>query len=147
MMNELSEKSVSLETPVSERERRYFSEEARKFILKEIEDGVYTFRAASRVYKVSEAAIYIWRRKYSLLYQKGIVKVIELESESVRRKALEKQLSETHKVAGEQAVELVFYKKLVTLISEHYDFDFKKNTSSMSLDGLEAILKNAKPKP
>jgi hypothetical protein len=82
-----------------------------------------------------------------LLYQKGIVKVIELESESVRRKALEKQLSETHKVAGEQAVELVFYKKLVTLISEHYDFDFKKNTSSMSLDGLEAILKNAKPKP
>lgn len=145
MLNEELKKSVSLETALPERERRYFSEEARKFILKEIEDGVYTFSAAARVYKVSETALYMWRRKYSLLYQKGIVKVIELESESTRRKALEKQLSEAHKVAGEQVVELAFYKKLVTLISERYDFDFKKNISSMSFDGLPAMLNSAKP--
>ena len=149
MLNEKDdglEKSVSQQNQSGGRERRYFSEEMRKFILKEIEDGIYGFREASRVYKVSETALYRWRRKYSLHYQKGIVKVVELESESIKRKALEKQLIETHQVAGEQAVELAFYKKLVALITAHYDFDFKKNTSSMSLDGIEAMLGSAKPK-
>ena len=98
------------------------------------------------MYQVSVVALYKWRQKYSLLYQKGIVKVVELESESVKRKAIEQQLGQTHKVVGEQTVELAFYKKLIDLISNHYDFDFKKNISTMSLDGIESKLRHGKPK-
>lgn len=138
------EKTVSQEIVVKARERRYFSEAMRKFILQEIEEGIYSFAEASRVYQVSEVSLYKWRLKYSLAYQKGIVKVVELESESVKRKDLERQLSQVHQLMGEQSVELAFYKKLVELISAHYNFDFKKNISGQSLDGIETMLGSAK---
>ena len=82
------------------RERRYFSETMGKFILKEIEEGIYSSAEASRVYKVSKVSLYKWRLRYSLDYPKGIVKVVELESESVKRKDLERQLSQVHQLTG-----------------------------------------------
>lgn len=146
MSRELLEKSVSHKVSSQGREKRYFSESARKFILKEIEDGIYGFSEAARVYEVSATSIFRWRRKYSLTHEKGIVKVVELASESEKRKVLEKQLTDAHKVMGEQTVELAFYKKLVEHLSSHYEFDFKKNINTMSFDGIESILRSGKLK-
>jgi transposase len=138
--NEL-EKTVSQDSAFQGRNKRYFSEELRRQIVKEIEDGVYGKSEAARVYEVSNVCIYKWLRKYSFKYQKGIVTVVELESESVKRKKLEQQQADSHKIIAAQAVELFFYKQLVEVISTHYDFDFKKNINSMSLDGLVHIKK------
>ena len=144
MKQQVEKEVMSQEKVEAVRERRYFSETMRKFILKEIEEGIYSSAEASRVYKVSKVSLYKWRLRYSLNYQKGIVKVVELESESVKRKDLERQLSQVHRLTGEQAVELAFYKKLLELISNHYEFDFKKNINGKSLDGIEAMFKSAK---
>jgi transposase-like protein len=133
------EKSVSQNGVFQGRDKRYFSEELRRHIVKEIEDGVYNKSEASRVYGVSNVCIYKWLHKYSLKYQKGIVTVVELESESVKRKKLEQQQADSHKIIAAQTVELFFYKQLVEVMSEH--FDFKKNINSMSLDGLTQIKK------
>ena len=141
MTKKVLEKTVSQNNVLQSREKRYFSEDLRRHIVKEIEDGVYGPSEAARVYEVSSVSIYNWLRKYSHKYQKGIVTVVELESESVKRKKLEQQQSDSHKIIAAQTVELFFYKQLVEVISDHYDFDFKKNINSMSLDGLVQIKK------
>ena len=141
MTKKESEKTVSQNGVLKSRDRRYFSEDLRRQIVKEIEDGVYGKSEAARVYGVSNVCIYKWLHKYSFKYQKGIVTVVELESESVKRKKLEQQQADSHKIIAAQTVELYFYKQLVEVISEHYDFDFKKNINSMSLDGLVQIKK------
>ena len=140
-------KSVSQDIVPQVREKRYFSEELRKRIVQEIDDGVYGVSESARVYQVSDVSVYNWRRKYSLHYQKCIVKVVELESESVRRKSLEKELLATQQLVGKQAVELAFFHKLVDIIGEQYDFDFKKNISLMSLDGIKRIEPSVKKPP
>jgi transposase len=141
MVKKVLEKMVSQNDVLLSREKRYFSEDLRRQIVKEIEDGVYGKSEAARVYSVTTVSIYKWLQKYSLKYQKGIVTVIELESESVKRKKLEQQQADSHKIIAAQTVELFFYKQLVEVISAHYDFDFKKNINSMSLDGLVQIKK------
>lgn len=141
MLKKELEKTVSQNNVFQGRDKRYFSEDLRRQIVKEIEDGVYGKSEAARVYGVSNVCIYNWLHKYSLKYQKGIVTVVELESESAKRKKLEQQQADSHKIIAAQAVELFFYKELVEVISNHYDFDFKKNINSMSLDGLVQIKK------
>jgi transposase len=141
MVKKALEKMVSQNSVLQSREKRYFSEDLRRQIVKEIEDGVYGKSEAARVYGVSNVCIYKWLYKYSFKYQKGIVTVVELESEGVKRKKLEQQQADSHKIIAAQTVELFFYKQLVEVISEHYDFDFKKNINSMSLDGLVQIKK------
>ncbi len=141
MVKKSLEKTVSQNNVLKSRDKRYFSEDLRRQIVKEIEDGVYNKSEAARVYEVSNVCIYNWLHKYSFKYQKGIVTVVELESESVKRKKLEQQQADSHKIIAAQTVELYFYKQLVEVISEHYDFDFKKNINSMSLDGLVQIKK------
>lgn len=121
------------------RQTRYFSEDARRQIVKEIEDGVYSKSEASRVYKVSHASIYVWLHKYSLKFQKQMVMVVELDSESSKRKKLEQQVNDLQKLVGRQATENYFYQQLIDFISEHYEFDFKKNINMKSSDELELI--------
>ena len=146
MSKATEEKTVSQNDAVEVREKRYFSEEMRKHIVKEIEDKIYTVAECTRVYKVSQVSVYRWQRKYSLFYIKQITKVVELESESFKRKALEKQLADTQKLAGEQAVELAFFRKLTDIIEATYGMDLKKNIKTMSFDGLEKIRNTEKPK-
>jgi transposase-like protein len=133
------EKSMSQNGSFDVRQTRYFSEDARRQIVKEIEDGVYSKSEASRVYKVSHASIYVWLHKYSLKFQKQMVMVVELDSESSKRKKLEQQVNDLQKLVGRQATENYFYQQLIDFISEHYEFDFKKNINMKSSDELELI--------
>jgi transposase-like protein len=141
MANQKSKQSMSQDKVKAPREYRYFSEDVRRQIVKEIEDKVYSKAEAARVYKVSQTCIYKWITLYSLNYQKRIVVVAELESESVKRKKLEAQVKDLQTVVGQQTVENIFYKQLIEVISEHYDFDLKKNINMMSSDELERIKK------
>jgi transposase len=139
MTKETKEKTVSQNKGEGGRTYRYFSESARQQIVKEIEDGVYSKAESARLYKVHPSSIYNWLNKYSLTYQKQIRTVVETESDSVKRKKLELQVSDLQKLIGQQSVENYFYKSLVGFISERYDFDFKKNINTMSSAELEQI--------
>jgi transposase-like protein len=133
------EKSMSQNNGNRNRQSRYFSEDARRQIVKEIEDGLYSKSEASRVYNVSHASIYNWLHKYSLKFEKQMIMVVELESESVKRKKLEQQINDLQKLVGHQAAENYFYEQLIDFMSEHYEFDFKKNINTKSSDELELI--------
>jgi transposase len=139
MEKETREKTVSQNNGEEARTYRYFSESARQQIVKELEDGLYSKAEAARVYKVHPSSLYNWLNKYSLTYQKQIRTVVETDSDSVKRKKLEAQVSDLQKLIGQQTVENYFYKSLVAFISDRYDFDFKKNINTMSLAELEQI--------
>jgi transposase len=141
MTNQKSKLTLSQDKVKAPREYRYFSEDVRRQIVKEIEDNVYTKAEAARVYKVSQTCIYKWIVRYSLNYQKRIVVVTELESDSVKRKKLEAQVKDLQAIVGQQTVENIFYRQLIEVISEHYDFDLKKNINTMSSEELERIKK------
>lgn len=124
MKNEQSDKTKNLQTP--QRERRYFSEAARRSIVSEIEQGL-SKAEASRRYGVSQSSIYIWITKYSLHYRKTILTVAEHESDSIRLKRTEAKLKEAYEHLGRERAKNMFLEELIDTAQEALGVDLKKN--------------------
>ena len=130
--------------PYARGERRYFSESARRAIVEELDANKIGISEASRLYKVSVNSLYKWLRKYSRLYQKKLVQVVEHQSESLRRKALEDQVGDLERLLGQKQVEVEYWKKLVEVANEALGLDLKKNFDSRSCSGSTRGVKKMK---
>lgn len=115
-----------------QRERRYFSEVARRAIVDEIDNGLSKAEAA-RKYEVSQGAIYKWITKYSKRYQSMLVKVVEHASESNKVKKLEAELEQAYAMLGRVKAESMFLQKIIEKADEAYDTDLKKNFDDQPL--------------
>lgn len=131
MKNEKISKLNSVLQP--RRNRRFFSEEARKAIVKELENGQMTKAEAARKYKVSPPSIYNWIKKYSDKYKPPIITIAEHESDSKKNKLLEAELTKAYELLGRLQAEKMFLEKIVVLADQHYETDLKKNFASMHL--------------
>lgn len=121
------------------RERRYFSEAFRKARVRELDEGQTTVAKICQDYGVTSPAVYKWRDKYSPLYQKQLVKVVELESEGAKRRALEDQISKLKTLLADKQIEIEYLLKLLDILKDHYGIDFKKNIASNRLSGFSDI--------
>ena len=119
----------------NKRERRYFSEDFRRARVKEYDAGQTSVSEICRAYQVSSTAVYKWIHKYSAHYEKAIVKVTELKSETKKRLNLEKKVTELEQIIGQLHVQNQYYQKLLEMIQEHYNVDFEKNSDWKSLNG------------
>ena len=115
------EKAVNLK-----RDRRYFSEAARRAIVKEIEEGL-SKSEASRKYEVSQTSIHRWFAKYSKYYQAQLVKVVEHVSDSKRVKQLEAELEQTYAMLGRAKAESVLLEAIIEKAGEALNTDLKKS--------------------
>jgi transposase len=115
-----------------QRERRYFSEVARRAIVDEIDNGLSKAEAA-RKYEVSQGSIYKWISKYSKHYQSTLVKVVEHASESNKVKKLEQELEQAYAMLGRVKAESMFLQKIIELADEAYDTDLKKSFDDQPL--------------
>ncbi len=111
---------------VNRRERRYFSESARRLIVEEIENGLSKSEAARR-YQVSETSIYKWVTKYSKHYEKRLKMVVEHESDSVRLKRVEAELKAVYERLGRERAKSMFFEELVETAGESLGLDLKKS--------------------
>lgn len=109
------------------RERRYFSESFRKARVEEYELGQATVAEISRTYGVSQRSVYTWIAKYSVNYQKAIVKIVEPKSETRKRLQLEAKVKKLEQLLGKKQVQIEFLEKLVEVAETHYSIDIKKN--------------------
>lgn len=107
------------------KEMRYFSEEARKAIVQEVDDGL-SKAEASRKYKVSQTSIYKWMRIYSDTYRAALVTIVEHESDSQKNKTLTTELSKAYESLGRTQTENMLLHKIIELASEHFEMDLKK---------------------
>lgn len=125
----MSKSAVSVQ-----RERRYFSESARRFIVEEIDNGLSKAEAA-RKYEVSQGSIYVWISKYSTRYKSTLVKVVEHASESNKVKKLEQELEQAYAMLGRVKAEAMFLEKIIEKADEAYKTDLKKNFDGQPLPG------------
>ena len=105
---------------------RTFSEGFKKSIVKDIETKKINVKNVSRIYEVSDVAVYKWLTKYSHKYQKGVRMVLELESESSRTDYLLKKLTEAEQTVGKQQIKIEFLNQVVDLCSQELGYDVKK---------------------
>lgn len=111
-------------------EKRYFSEEARKAIVAEIDSEQLSKAEASRKYAVSQTAIFSWIRRYSAHYRTPLIQVVEHQSDSERNKQLQAELSATYEALGRLQTEHLLLEKIVVLAGEELGIDLKKNFAS-----------------
>jgi transposase len=109
------------------KQRRTFSEEVRKQVVRDIEKGKCTVLQASRELQVCSQTIYLWLYKYSLFLQKDRVLVVENKSEVYRSKELEKRIAELEAALGRKQMEIDLLNKVLEIASEEQQVDIKKN--------------------
>lgn len=116
-------------------QRRVFSQEFKKRVVKEIESGQYTVLQASREFDVSFQTVYQWLYRYSRYLQKNKVLVVEEQSEQRKRLELEQQIKDLEAALGRKQMEVDFLNKLIELAGQEYNTDLKKNISKLHLSG------------
>jgi transposase len=127
-------------------QRKTFSEELKKKIVKDIEEGKVSISRASHEYSVSDQSIYNWLYKYSKFRQKGVKLVVEMESEFYRSKELSKRVAELEQVIGQKQMVIDYLEKMIELASEDVGMDIKKKFSSKFSTGSGSTPKNTPTK-
>jgi transposase-like protein len=111
----------------SKRIYRYFSEEFKKKIVKDLERNLVTISEVSKEYEVSKTAIYNWLYQYSALKKKGMRQVIESKSLTRKLQSSKEEIKELKSIIGEKQILIEFQEKLIELAEQHYKIDIKKN--------------------
>ena len=120
------------------KQHRIFSEEIRKQVVQEIEQGKCTVIEAARELQVSDQAIYYWLNKYSLYLKKQRLLVVEDKSEAMRSKELLKRITELEAALGRKQLEIDLLNKILELASKEQNIDIKKNILSQLSNGTES---------
>jgi len=116
--------------------RRTFSEAFKREKVKMLEDRQVTVKQLSRIYEVSDTAIYQWIRKYSTKLGSSEKLVVEKESEGARTMALMKQVAELERVVGQKQLQVDYYKKVIEFIEEEIGENMKKKFETVFSPGL-----------
>ena len=116
-------------------QQRTFSEELKKKIVKDIEEGKTGVTRASREYSVCLQSIYNWLYKYSKFRQKGVKLVVEMDSELYRSKELSKRVSELEQIIGQKQMVIDYLERMIELASEDVGMDIKKKFGTKSSTG------------
>lgn len=124
------------------RQLRYFSEDFKKKKVQEVDQRITTVAEICRVYQVSNAAVYKWIYKYSLMKKKGVKMVVEADSDTTRIKALQDHIAQLEQMLGARQFEIDFMKKQMEIISEQYGVDFKKKAFGKPSSGSGSSGKN-----
>jgi transposase len=135
---------LSDKTTTNLRTRRIFSATFKEQKVKEIEKGLLSITQASKLYKVSCQSIYKWLYKYSTKYEKGVVQVVQMESEAKKTEELLKRVSELEQVVGQKQLEIDYLNKLLELSSLEFKVDIKKNFDTRPST---VFIKNTRQKP
>ena len=124
------------------RHRRVFSENLKKQIVKEYEQGKYGIKELERIYQVGNSSIYNWIYKYSQ-YQKKRIFVVEMKSSQTEKiKNLEARIKELERAVGVKQMNIDFLEKMIEIAKEEYDIDIKKNSNTLQSNGSVKIKKN-----
>ena len=127
--------SVQKQKKTHLRQRKIYSDEFRKQIVRDIESGKCTVLLASREYNIDPKSIYNWLYRYSRYLHKNKILVVEQKSEQYRRKELEQRVNDLEAALGRKQMEVDLLNKLIEIADKEYSTDIKKNTSKMSWNG------------
>lgn len=121
--------------------RRKFSEEFKKAIVSEYEDGKFTIKELAKLHSIAFQLIYRWVYKYSH-YNGPQTQIVEMKHSSTQKlKAYEDRIKELERVVGQKQIKIDYLEDLIQITSEELKIDIKKNSATQSSSGSE-IKKN-----
>ena len=106
---------------------RTFSEELKRKIVAEIEQGKLTPTEVSRCYSVRRSNVYKWIARYGSHRTPTERLVLECDADTHKAIALQARVAELERTLGQKQLELEIYQQLVALAEEHFGIDMKKN--------------------
>ncbi len=109
----------------SNKGHRTFSTAFKKEKVELLDEGKISVKELSRIYEVSETAIYKWRKKYSKYGPTEHI-VVEKISEEKKNAELLKRIAELERIIGRKQMEIDYYKTTLEVIGESAGEDFKK---------------------
>lgn len=122
-------KKVTLQT------QKHYSEDFKRYLVKEYEKGRFSVRQLSDLHHVSDRSIYKWIYQYSFYNKKKIVVVEMGESNSKKLKDMEQRIKELERNVGQKQIMIEYLEKMIDLAKEHYDIDIKKNFATPPSNG------------
>ena len=105
--------------------RRTFSETFKREKVGLIDQGKLSVKELSKIYEVSDRAVYTWLKKFSK-FTTGERVVVEKISEAQKTIELHQQVKELEQALGRKQLELDYYKEVVNIISEEEGEDVAK---------------------
>jgi transposase len=107
------------------RQTRRFSTEFKKEKVALLDAGKITVRELSKIYEVSQTAVYNWVNKYSKLPMTERI-VVEKISEEQKNKELLERIKELERAVGRKQLEIDYYKTTLDVLQEQEGENLKK---------------------
>ena len=117
------------------RQRRIFSEELKKKIVKDLISKRTTIGSVISEHQVSGNSVYRWLYKYSPQHEPKCTLVVQMDSEEIKNNELRKRIAELERIVGQKQLEIDFLNKLLEIGSNELGFDLKKSFSSPPSNG------------
>ena len=124
------------------RQNRYFSNDIKKKIVRDLERNYNSITDVCTTYQVSRTSVYRWIYKYSLMAKKEHKQVIEPKSDTQRIKLLEERIKELERVVGQKQLLIEFKDKMIEIAEATYGVDIKKKVGSKLSSGTTLTEKN-----
>lgn len=124
------------------RQNRYFSNDLKKKIVRDLERNYNSVSDVCKVYQVSRTSVYRWIFKYSSMAKKQYKQIIEPKSDTQRIKMLEERIKELERVVGQKQLLIEFKDKMIEIAEATYGVDIKKKAGSKLSSGTTSTGKN-----
>lgn len=112
------------------RQMRHFSNDFKKEKVQLIADRKITVKELSKLYSVSETAIYRWIKVYNSLPSHERI-VVEKQSEERKNLSLLQKITELEGIIGKQQVEVLYLESVITCGSKLLGEDLKKKSATL----------------
>lgn len=105
--------------------RRVFSESFKRDKVKLYETGKMSVSQLSKLYDISEMALYKWIDKYRSIPTNERI-VVETDSDYLKLVELQSRIEKMERLIGNQQIELEYHKAIIQTASDHYKEDIEK---------------------
>ena len=110
--------------------RRTFSDDFKRQVVKEFEEGFLSAPQLSRLYGVCDQQVYDWIYKFSIFNQKGNRIVEKKDSHTIRFREMEARIAELERSVGQKQVRIDYLEKMISLADAQLGTDIKKNSDT-----------------
>ena len=133
--------SIFTET-LRSRQNRYFSEDIKKKIVRDLEKNLIRISEVCQTYQVSRTSVNRWIYKYSAMAKKQHKQIVESKSDTKKIKALQERIKELEQAVGQKQLMIDFKDKMIELAEQRYNVDIKKKLGSRLSSGTDLTSEN-----
>ncbi len=109
------------------RSPRKFTDEFKRQVVREFENGNLSVEQLSRIYTVAKQQIYDWIYKFSTFNEKGS-RIVEMKDSSTSKlKEMEQRIKELEQAVGQKQIKIEYLEKMIEIAKTDLNIDIKKN--------------------